>query len=131
MTEFDDNGKIIFNLNALKYTKASYFEILGEKYIKITTSSPWILEKLGKYIFSSRAPQVLELAIGWRGALSESIKGVKFCIWFSVAWRTIEFIMSSERDLVNFLGDFSMDVAGSYSRWCCNRYWKSGFFCLC
>lgn len=40
MTEFDDNGKIIFNLNALKYTKASYFEILGEKYIKITTSSP-------------------------------------------------------------------------------------------
>ncbi|HAV8255227.1 TPA: hypothetical protein JLC26_004316, partial [Escherichia coli] len=37
--------------------------------------------------------------------------GVKFCIWFSVAWRTIEFIMSSERDLVNFLGDFSMDVA--------------------
>lgn len=28
MTEFDDNGKIIFNLNALKYTKASYFEIL-------------------------------------------------------------------------------------------------------
>ncbi|HDX6522796.1 TPA: hypothetical protein RPM73_004562, partial [Escherichia coli] len=111
MTEFDDNGKIIFNLNALKYTKASYFEILGEKYIKITTSSPWLLEKLGKYIFSSRAPQVLELAIGWRGALSESIKGVKFCIWFSVAWRTIEFIMSSERDLVNFLGDFSMDVA--------------------
>ena len=68
MTEFDDNGKIIFNLNALKYTKASYFEILGEKYIKITTSSPWLLEKLGKYIFSSRAPQVLELAIGWRGA---------------------------------------------------------------
>ncbi len=56
MTEFDDNGKIIFNLNALKYTKASYFEILGEKYIKITTSSPWLLEKLGKYIFSSRAP---------------------------------------------------------------------------
>eukprot|EP01133_Synstelium_polycarpum_P014915 gene14915-17636_t len=90
MTEFDDNGKIIFNLNAL---------------------NPWLLEKLGKYIFSSRAPQVLELAIGWRGALSESIKGVKFCIWFSVAWRTIEFIMSSERDLVNFLGDFSMDVA--------------------
>ena len=108
---FIHNGKIIFNLNALKYTKASYFEILGEKYIKITTSSPWLLEKLGKYIFSSRAPQVLELAIGWRGALSESIKGVKFCIWFSVAWRTIEFIMSSERDLVNFLGDFSMDVA--------------------
>ena len=59
MTEFDDNGKIIFNLNALKYTKASYFEILGEKYIKITTSSPWLLEKLGKYIFSSRAPQSL------------------------------------------------------------------------
>ncbi len=53
MTEFDDNGKIIFNLNALKYTKASYFEILGEKYIKITTSSPRLLEKLGKYIFSS------------------------------------------------------------------------------
>lgn len=51
MTEFDDNGKIIFNLNALKYTKASYFEILGEKYIKITTSSPWLLEKLGKYYF--------------------------------------------------------------------------------
>lgn len=111
MTEFDENGKIIFNFNTLKYTKASYFEILGEKYIEITTSSPWLLEKLGKYIFSSRAPQVLELAIGWRGALSESIKGVKFCIWFSVAWRTIEFIMSSERDLVNFLGDFSMDVA--------------------
>lgn len=109
-TGLDENGKIIFNLNALKHTKASYFEIFGEKYIKITTSSPWLLEKLGKYIFSSRAPQVLELAVGWRGSLSESIKGVKFCIWFSVAWRTIEFIMSSERDLVNFLGDISMDV---------------------
>ena len=50
MTEFDGNGKIIFNFNTLKYTKASYFEILGEKYIKITTSSPWLLENLGKYI---------------------------------------------------------------------------------
>lgn len=40
MTEFDDNGKIIFNLNALKYTKASYFEILGEKYIKSQHPAP-------------------------------------------------------------------------------------------
>src|SRR5699024_9198952 len=110
MTEFDDNGKIIFNLNTLKYTKASYFEILGEKYIKITTSSTWLLEKLGNYILSSRAPQVLELAIGWRGAISESIKGDNYSIWFSVAWITLEVIMRSERDLVNFFADFLMDV---------------------
>lgn len=51
MIEFDDNGKIIFNFNVLKYIKVSYFEIFGEKYIKIIIFSFWFLEKFGKYIF--------------------------------------------------------------------------------
>ncbi|MEL8509562.1 hypothetical protein J4U56_08815, partial [Escherichia coli] len=83
MTEFDGNGKIIFNFNTLKYTKASYFEILGEKYIIITTYIPWLLERYAKFIFSSRAPQVLDTSIRWRVLSHDYIKGFMFYIRFS------------------------------------------------
>lgn len=109
-TEFDETGKIIFKFSSLRYTKVRYIEILGVKYIRVITTNTWLLEKLGKYIFNSRAPQALEMALGWRGALSEAIKGIKFCIWFSVGWRTIQFTMSSEHNIINLLGDISMDA---------------------
>lgn len=110
MSEFDETGRLTFRLNSLLHTKASYIELLGVKYIKITTSSYWLLDKIGKTILSINAPQVLELAIGLKGIISETVKGIKLCIWFSVGLRIIQFAMSSEHNLINFLGDISMDI---------------------
>ncbi|HDC1420395.1 TPA: hypothetical protein O7U53_004376 [Salmonella enterica] len=110
MTDFDETGKLVFGFRSLLHTKARYIEMLGVKYIRIITSNTWLIDKLGKYIFNSRAPQILELALGWRGAVSEAIKGIKFCIWFSVGWRLIQFFMSSEHNIINLLTDIAMDT---------------------
>ena len=56
-------------------------------------------------------PQMLEMGIGIRGLGSALIKGTKFCISASLAWRAIELIFKSDYDLVDFLGDITMDAA--------------------
>ncbi|RJT46796.1 hypothetical protein [Rahnella woolbedingensis] len=56
-------------------------------------------------------PQMLEMGIGIRGLGSALIKGTKFCIFASLAWRVIELIFKSDYDLVDFLGDITMDAA--------------------
>lgn len=111
MTDFDETGKLVFGFRSLLHTKARYIEILGVKYIRVITSNTWLIDKLGKHIFNSRAPQIMELALGWRGAVSEAIKGIKFCIWFSVGWRIIQFFMNSEHNIIDLFADITMDAA--------------------
>ncbi|WP_120510026.1 hypothetical protein [Rahnella bruchi] len=56
-------------------------------------------------------PQMLEMGIGTRGLGSALIKGTRFCIFASLAWRVIELIFKSDFDLVDSLGDITMDAA--------------------
>lgn len=51
------------------------------------------------------------MAIGMRGVANSIVKGTKFCIYASLAFRVIEFIFKSDYHLKDFLVDITMDVA--------------------
>lgn len=108
-TYYSPAGKIVFNFKFLKI-KAVEYVVNGKAYIKITGHAG-LRRILTGTRYGATNPQILEMAIGMRGFGSALIKGTKFCIYASLAFRTIEFIFKSDYHLVDFLGDITMDVA--------------------
>ena len=102
-------GKLVFNLNFLSI-KAVQYTYRGKDYIKIT-GYPSMRRILNGTRYNLNNPQILEMAIGMRGLGTSIIKGAKFCICCSLAWRVVELIFKSDYDLVDFLVDVTMDVA--------------------
>ena len=102
-------GKLVFNLNFLSI-KAVQYNYRGKDYIKIT-GYPSMRRILNGTRYNLNNPQILEMAIGMRGLGTSIIKGAKFCICYSLAWRVVELIFKSEYDLVDFLVDVTMDAA--------------------
>lgn len=108
-TYLNEANVLSYNLNALGI-KAISCRYGAETYIKITgyASTRRILNGT-RYLATN--PQILELGIGWRGMAYSITKGVKFCVYFSLAFRAIELIFKSEYDMVDFFGDVIMDAA--------------------
>lgn len=104
-----DANKICFNLRAL-FIKATPYRVNGVEYIKIS-GYPGLRRILNGTRYRANNLQMLELGIGKRGINSAIINGAKFCIYFSLAWRGLELILKSEYNLVDFLGDITMDSA--------------------
>ena len=102
-------GKLVFNLNFLSI-KAVQYNYRGKDYIKIT-GYPSMRRILNGTRYNLNNPQILEMAIGMRGLGTSIIKGAKFCICCSLAWRVVELIFKSDYDLVDFLVDVTMDAA--------------------
>lgn len=109
MTYNDEIGNLIFNFRSLSIRAIKYTHN-GIDYIKIT-GYPAMRRILNGTRYSLNNPQILEMAIGVRGLASSIIKGTKFCICCSLAWRVVELIFKSDYDLVDFLVDVTMDVA--------------------
>ncbi len=109
MTYNDEIGNLIFNFRSLSIRAIKYTHN-GIDYIKIT-GYPAMRRILNGTRYSLNNPQILEMAIGMRGLASSIIKGTKFCICCSLAWRVVELIFKSDYDLVDFLVDVTMDVA--------------------
>ncbi|MEW7312125.1 hypothetical protein AB1E22_05290 [Buttiauxella gaviniae] len=108
-TYHDETGKLLVNFNTLKIKAVKYIH-RGKVYIKIT-GYPGVRRILNGTRYGASNPQILEMAIGIRGLAHSIMKGTKFCICCSLAWRTIELIFKSDYDLVDFLVDVTMDVA--------------------
>ncbi|WP_421356491.1 hypothetical protein [Pseudocitrobacter faecalis] len=104
-----DANKICFNLRAL-FIKATPYRVNGVEYIKIS-GYPGLRRILNGTRYRANNLQMLEFGIGKRGINSAIINGAKFCIYFSLAWRGLELILKSEYNLIDFLGDISMDTA--------------------
>ncbi|WP_242688576.1 MULTISPECIES: hypothetical protein [Photorhabdus] len=54
---------------------------------------------------------MLAMGIGQQGLNSSIVKGVKFCIIFSIGYRVIESIFKDEYTLADFIGNITMDMA--------------------
>lgn len=108
-TYYSPAGKLVFNFKCLKI-KAVEYVINGKAYIKITGYAG-LRRILTGTRYGATNPQMLEMAIGMRGFGSTLIKGTKFCIYASLAFRVIEFIFKSDYHLKDFLVDITMDVA--------------------
>lgn len=108
-TYYNELGKLALNLRSLGI-KAIKYSYRGKDYIKITGYASMRRILNGTH-YSLNNPQILEMAIGARGLMGSFVKGTKFCICCSLAWRAVELILKSNYDLVDFLVDVTMDVA--------------------
>lgn len=109
MTFENSAGDIAFRFKSLGI-KAVEYTYKGASYIKIT-GYPGLRRILNGTRYAANHPQMLEMGIGIRGLGNALVKGTKFCIFASLAWRAIELIFKSDYDLVDFLGDITMDAA--------------------
>jgi hypothetical protein len=109
MTFENSAGDIAFSFKSLGI-RAIEYTFKGKTYIKIT-GYPGMRRILTGTRYAADHPQMLEMGIGIRGLGSALIKGTKFCIFASMAWRVIELIFKSDYDLVDFLGDITLDAA--------------------
>ena len=108
-TYLNEADQLKFNLKGLGI-KAVACKYGAETYIKIT-GYPRVRRILNGTRYKATNPQLLELGIGWRGAAHTVVKGIKFCVYFSLAFRAIELIFKKEYTLVDFFGDVIMDTA--------------------
>ena len=108
-TYYNSAQELVFNFSAIRI-KAIEYKIGGKTYIKIT-GYPALRRILNGTRYGASHPQMLEMALGKRGLYNSLRNGVKYCIYFSLAWRAIELIFKSDYDLVDFLVDISMDAA--------------------
>ncbi|MCS2155706.1 hypothetical protein MUU48_01875 [Scandinavium sp. H11S7] len=106
---FNEAEQLKFNLKGLGI-KAIACKYGAETYIKIT-GYPSVRRILNGTRYKASHPQLLELGIGWRGVAHTVVKGIKFCVYFSLAFRAIELIFKDEYTLVDFFGDVIMDTA--------------------
>ncbi|MCS2147154.1 hypothetical protein [Scandinavium manionii] len=106
---FNEAEQLKFNLKGLGI-KAIACKYGAETYIKIT-GYPSVRRILNGTRYKASHPQLLELGIGWRGVAHTVVKGIKFCVYFSLAFRAIELMFKDEYTLVDFFGDVIMDTA--------------------
>lgn len=106
---YNELNKLVFNFRALGIRAVKY-QYRGKYYIKITGYAS-MRRILNGTRYALDNPQILEMAIGSRGLMGSFIKGTKFCICCSLAWRVVELIFKSNYDLVDFLVDITMDAA--------------------
>lgn len=108
-TWYNEADRLVLNYKCLSID-AKVYKLHGVTYIKIT-GYPGLRRILKGTRYGTMHPQMVELAIGTRGRFYNLIKGARFCILFSLAWRGIELIFKEDYTLVDFLGDITMDAA--------------------
>lgn len=90
--------------------KAIQYQYGGQVYVKITGYAS-LRRILQGTRYKINSPQILELGIGKAGINGGILEGAKFCIWFSLAYRTVQLIFKSDHDVAAFIGNITMDIA--------------------
>lgn len=61
--------------------------------------------------YAANHPQMLAMGIGQQGINAGIVRGVRFCILFSVGYRIIESIFKDDYTLADFIGNITLDMA--------------------
>ena len=103
--------KLVFRFKGLGIRAETYIQ-KGVAYIKITGYAS-LRRILNGTRYAVNHPQILELGIGKAGINAGIMSGARFCIYFAVAQRVVEFIFSdhSGEAVAAFIGNITMDVA--------------------
>ncbi|MDC9592905.1 hypothetical protein [Xenorhabdus sp. IM139775] len=102
--------KIIKEFKSLDVEAKEYKGRERDTYIKITGK-----KSVRKFITGTNYridnPKILKIGIDSKGIINGITNGVTHCIYFSLAYRSIEWIMKDEYALAEFLGNITVDVA--------------------
>lgn len=109
LVSYADGDKLFYRLKGLGI-KAIQYKYGGQVYVKITGYAS-LRRILRGTRYRNNSPKVLELGIGKAGINAGIIEGARFCVWFSLAYRTIQLIFKSDHDDAAFIGNITMDVA--------------------
>ncbi|MDB6372218.1 hypothetical protein [Photorhabdus bodei] len=105
-----DLFNIIGEFKTLGIKATEYVGKDGNRYIKISGYAG-----VRKIITASRYKasnmKVISMGIGQKGLNSGIVKGMKFSIFFSAAYRTVELMFKDEYTLADFLGNIAVDLA--------------------
>ncbi|MCC8457632.1 hypothetical protein [Photorhabdus aegyptia] len=105
-----DLFNVIGEFKTLGIKATEYVGKDGNRYIKISGYAG-----VRKIITASRYKasnmKVISMGIGQQGLNSGIVKGMKFSIFFSAAYRTIELMFKDEYTLADFLGNIAVDLA--------------------
>ncbi|MBD1229487.1 hypothetical protein [Xenorhabdus griffiniae] len=101
---------IIREFGRLGVTATEYVGEHGKRYIKISGHAG-LRRIITGTRYGASNPKMLSMGIGQQGLNSNIVKGVKFCIIFSVMYRTIELIFKDEYTLAEFIGNITADMA--------------------
>ncbi|WP_312847539.1 hypothetical protein [Serratia fonticola] len=61
--------------------------------------------------YAANHPQMLAMGIGQQGINTGVVRGIRFCILFSVGYRIIESIFKDDYTLADFIGNITIDMA--------------------
>ncbi len=106
---YNDANKLVYNLRGLGI-KAVVYTVKGVQYVKVTGYAG-VRRILKGTRYAINNPKILELGIGNAGVNAAILGGARFCIWFSFAYRTIEFIFKNDYAVIDFIGDITIDAA--------------------
>lgn len=109
LVSYTDAGKLVYRLKGLGI-KAIQYQYGGQVYVKITGYAS-LRRILQGTRYKINSPQILKLGIGKAGINGGILEGAKFCIWFSLVYRTVQLIFKSDHDVAAFIGNITMDVA--------------------
>ncbi|NHB92913.1 hypothetical protein [Photorhabdus cinerea] len=101
---------IVKEFRNIGITATEYFDKNGKCYIKISGHAG-LRRIITGTRYGANNPKMLSMGIGQQGLNSSIVKGVKFCIIFSVMYRTIEAVFKDEYTLADFIGNITVDMA--------------------
>ncbi|OCQ52993.1 hypothetical protein Ppb6_01886 [Photorhabdus australis subsp. thailandensis] len=106
-------GIFTYIINELKGKGIKAIEYLGkngERYIKLT-DRPGIRKYLNATRYLINNKKIMEVGIGSVAMEGSIVKGARFGVIYSAAYRSVELMFKSEYDLTNFFVNLSMDMA--------------------
>ncbi len=109
---YDSHGfsDVCREFKRLSITAKTYVGENGKKYIHLSGHAG--LRRLVRGTrYGASHPQMLAMGIGQQGLNASIIKGVRFCIVFSIGYRLVESIFKDEYTLADFIGNITMDMA--------------------
>lgn len=109
---YDSRGvyDVIREFKRLSITATEHIGENGRKYIHISGHAG-LRRIINGTRYAASNPQILSMGIGQQGINSGIVKGLKFCILFSVGYRILEGLFKDEYTLAEFIGNITMDMA--------------------
>lgn len=95
-------SRIVFEIRGFGVTATEYVGKNGSSYIKLSGYAG-----IRKYLDATRYlidnPKILDIGIGTQGIENGIVRGARFCIVFSAAYRSVELLLKDEYGLADFL----------------------------